>query len=179
MYCHLYGASSQFLNTGLIRGSWSGGNFVPKNQAMFRKAISGLAILTIFFVSCNKEQDASPRSIVFMKYTDEEQELVIEEVQGQWRDGNISLMAEGFDHEQLKIYLPNITRTGDVKNLDESNISFSDGLDFSSTKMLDGVLTITDMDEEKVCGKFTVSLLDDVGGVEAKGIEGEFIVRKN
>lgn len=146
---------------------------------MLLRGISGLALSIIFFASCNKEQEPTPRSVASVRYIGEEQELVIEEVQGQWTDGTISLMAEGFDHEQLKIYLPNITGTGDVKNLSENNISFSDGLDFASTKMLDGVMTITDMDEEKVCGKFAVSLLDDVGGIEARGVEGEFIVRKN
>lgn len=146
---------------------------------MLRKSIYGLILLITFFAACNKDPKAIPASVVHVKYTGEEQPLIIEEVLGQWNNGTISLIAEGFDHEQLKIYLPDVTHTGDIKNLSEQNISFSDGLDFSSTKLLDGVMTITDMDEEKVCGKFTVSMLDDVGGIEARGIEGDFIIRKN
>jgi hypothetical protein len=146
---------------------------------MLRKGIYGLVLLMTFFVACNKDHEATPVSIVHIKYTGEEQPLIIEEVLGQWNNGTISLIAEGFDHEQLKIYLPDVTGTGDIKNLSEQNIAFSDGLDFASTKLLDGVMTITDMDEEKVCGKFTISLLDDIGGIEARGIEGDFIIRKN
>lgn len=179
MKCHLYAGSSQFLNPGVIWRSRLLGTFVPKNRTMFQKSILVLILLASGLASCNKKQDATPRSAVFVRYVGEEQELVIEEVQGQWNNSNISLVADGYDHEQLKIYLPNITHLGDVKNLSEQNISFTDGLDFSSTKMTEGIMTITDMDEEKVCGTFTVSLIDDVGGVEAKGIAGEFIVRKN
>jgi hypothetical protein len=146
---------------------------------MLRNSLLGLVILMTFFTACNKSNEAMLRSEVFVKYSGEEEQLVIEEVNGQWSNGTIVLIADGYDHEQLKIYLLDIKCTGDIKKISEQNISFSDGLDFASTKLLEGVMTITDMDEEKVCGRFTVSLLDDVGGVETRGIEGGFIVRKN
>lgn len=143
---------------------------------MIRKMIIlGALIGGMVLPSCKKSELKEPKhSVAYLKYSGEDEPIIIEDVKAQWENGNAMMIAEGYDHEVLKIYLPNVTSTGDILNLSEQNISFSDGLDFESTKMLDGVLTITDIDEQEICGRFVISLLDDVGGVESRGIEGSF-----
>ena len=148
---------------------------------MIRKMIIlGALIGGMVLPSCKKSELAEQKhSVAYLKYSGEDEPIIIEDIKAQWENGNAMMIAEGYDHEVLKIYLPNVTSTGDILNLSEQNISFSDGLDFESTKVLDGVLTITDIDEQEICGRFVISLLDDVGGIESRGIEGSFRIQKD
>ncbi len=147
-----------------------------KLDTMIRKMIIlGALIGGMVLPSCKKSELAEQKhSVAYMKYSGEDEQITVEDIKAQWQNGNAMMIAEGYDHELLKLYLPDISRTGEIRNISEQNISFSDGLDFESTKMLDGVINITYMDEQEICGKFSVSLLDDVGGLESRGIEGSF-----
>lgn len=148
---------------------------IKLNTMIRRMIILGALTGTMVLPSCKKAELAEQKhSVAYLKYSGEDEQIIIEDVKAQWENGNAMMIAEGYDHEVLKLYLPNVTGTGDVHNISEQNISFSDGLDFESTKVLDGVLTITDIDDQEICGRFVISLLDDVGGIESRGIEGSF-----
>jgi hypothetical protein len=139
-----------------------------------RSVLSTIVLSALLLSSCSKDTTSVSGSQVFVKYTGESQSIIIEEVYADWSNSKVSILAEGFDHEQLKICLTDVRNTGNVANISEQNISFSDGLDFESTKLEDGYITIDDRNGQEVEGTFKVLLLDDVNGIERRWIEGSF-----
>jgi hypothetical protein len=140
-------------------------------RSVFISAVLGTMLLS----SCTKETTSLSGSQVFVSYSGENQ-LIIEDIYADWSNGRLALIAEGYDHEQLKIHLADVHNTGKVSYLSEKNISFSDGLDFESTKLEDGYINISDCNSQQVEGNFKVLLLDNVNGIERRWVEGSFKV---
>jgi len=142
---------------------------------MYKSIVYGFAALFLMG-SCSKENTVTPRSEVSVKYSDEAQYIIIEEVTAGRNGNSISLMADGFDDEHLKLHLPDASQPGKITDISAENISFSDGLDFESSEVVEGYVTLNSVTPAEVAGSFKVLLLDNVNGVERRWIEGTFKV---
>ncbi|MBL7718895.1 MAG: hypothetical protein JNL72_08670 [Flavipsychrobacter sp.] len=144
---------------------------------MIRRFLFFSLLCSTLFQACRKTAPHSIQCLAFASYTDTEQPIAVEETYGNWEGHTGTLIAEGTDHEQLKLYLPGIYDTG-TRTLNATNISFSDGLDFESTQVSAGQVTITSVSEEMLEGTFRATLLDHVNGRESRRLEGSFRLQK-
>ena len=146
-----------------------------KCQVMLRKSVYGLLII-LSLASCEKERTTDHRSSIYVKYTDADNYLLIEDIIANWQpaEGTVSVMAEGIDHEMLKLYLHSVKQPGAIGNLSIKNIHFTDGLDFDATRFVDGSIHISSLNTEAISGEFHVSLEDDLYGRETRSLEGSF-----
>ncbi len=138
-----------------------------------------ILLLSFIFIACSK-QTSDPASYVSVKFAEEEEYVVMETVIGYWdsKSGVASLQATGYHFESFHLYLPNLTDTGNYKNASGDNIFFTKATDFIPSKLDDGFIHISFMDETFVKGTFNVLLEDSVHGAMKRMVTGEFGIYK-
>lgn len=137
-------------------------------------------ILIIFFLltvlSCNKENNTQPFSLLSVKFSDDENYVYMETTEGNFnRYKKIAqLTGTGYRNELFRLYLPNLTDTGNYPNPQIENIFYSDGVDFLPSKVNGGFIHISHIDTLSVIGDFQVSLSGDINGSVSRIVVGGF-----
>lgn len=105
---------------------------ISGNRRQYDSWLSLGGSIMLICCSCNKEAPIKPYSFVNVKFAEVEDYVFIETAEGSWnyQTSIAKISGAGYNHEEIYIYLPSLTDTGDYPNAGISNISYTDGLDF-------------------------------------------------
>lgn len=140
-----------------------------------------LIVFSLFSVlSCNKGKITSPYSLLSVKFSEDENFVYMETVEGIWNwSGKIAqLTATGYRNELFRLYLPDLTDTGNYHNPQIDNIYYSDGMDFLPSKLNSGYIHISHIDSLSVIGDFQVSLSGNSNGTIGRIVVGGFEISR-
>ena len=137
-------------------------------------------LVLIMASACSKQGTGPMASYVSVKFQEEDEYVMMENVEGNWdrKSGNAMLNAMGYHFEQFRLSLPHLLDTGNYKNADGDNIFFSKSTDFIPTKLDSGDIHISYIDESLVKGDFTVLLEDSIHGQKKRMVVGNFGIYK-
>ncbi len=137
--------------------------------------------LLLFFstgtFSCGKEQALRPYAFLQLRVLGSEEDVAWDGVSAPWNanTGAFELDAVGVKHDHCRIHLQDPHTTGPVSSITVENFSYSDGLTINPTRIVDGVLKISELSEHTLKAKFSFYLTDDApqaGSVVATGVFG-------
>src|SRR5688572_4667983 len=120
------------------------------------------AILSLLFLSSCDKYPAPPIAVLLLKFDGQDQAVEWMEVSGA-RDritGHITLTAVGYEDEIFHLDIPGVFGLGAIPNLTEKNLSFTNTYGFVTDTLKAVQVIITDINDFRIFGRFTVSFED-------------------
>lgn len=136
--------------------------------------------LSAALTTCSKESGFKPYAYLNVRQEGFEEDAKWETVSGTWIDSlkNADLTATGYYFGSCELHLQQISGTGAISPLTLKQFNYTDGVDLKPYAV-DGAITITELSDKAVKGKFTLYLQNNYNGVAGRKLTGDFgIVNK-